>query len=112
MKKYILTIAILIGSVSVFAQNKDNVELKKQGDLTVATYFYEDGSVQQQGAFNEKGELHGIWTSFDLNGDKLTSANYDNGKKVGKWVYWIDNSVKEVNYKDNVIVSVNEVELQ
>ncbi len=41
---------------------------------------------------------------------KRVSANYDNGKKVGKWFYWTDKTLKEVDYTNNAIVSCQRME--
>lgn len=108
MKKCILVLAVLFLSAPVFAQVNNNVKYEKKGDVTIATYFYEDGTVQQQGTFNENGKLHGTWTSYDVNGDKLAVGNYTNGMKTGKWFFWTDNSLKEVDYVGSRIASVNE----
>jgi antitoxin component YwqK of YwqJK toxin-antitoxin module len=110
MKKHILLFTILFISLSVFAQEKSNVTYDKKGDLTEATYYYEDGKIQQQGTFNKQGKLHGVWTSYDINGDKLSVGNYDNGRKVGKWLFWTKDFLKEVEYSDSKIVSVNQWE--
>tara|TARA_B100000809_G_C15103720_1_gene517918 strand:+ start:123 stop:452 length:330 start_codon:yes stop_codon:yes gene_type:complete len=91
-----------------FAQEKPKAELNKDGDLTVATYYHDNGVVEQQGTFNKEGELHGIWTSYDLNGNKVTVGNYVNNKKVGKWLFWSGTKLKEVDYIDSKIASVSE----
>ena len=33
-------------------------------------------------------------------------AEYNNGKKTGKWFFWNEDSLKEVNYEDNRIAKV------
>ena len=108
MKKSILLLALLFVSVSTFGQADTNVKIEKKGDNTEATYYYQDGTVKQQGTFNADGKLHGTWTSFDVNGKKQIVGNYDNNKKVGKWFFWTDGKLKEVDYIDSRIVSVNE----
>ena len=108
MKKSILLLALLFVSVSTFGQADKNVKIEKQGGITEATYYYEDGAVQQKGTFNVEGKLHGTWISYDVNGKKLTVGNYSKGKKVGKWFFWTDKSLKEVDYIDSRIVDVNE----
>ncbi|TYA74469.1 toxin-antitoxin system YwqK family antitoxin [Seonamhaeicola marinus] len=107
MRKYILILAILFIGTSVYAQNT-NVKVKheQKGDLVEATYFYADGTVQQKGTFNQDGKLHGTWTSFDAKGNKIALGNYENGKKVGKWTFWNNGEVKEVNFVDSKIASV------
>ncbi|SDR68621.1 hypothetical protein SAMN04515667_0288 [Formosa sp. Hel1_31_208] len=107
MKK-IFTILLMLSVTFAFAQEQQKVDLKKDGDVTVATYYHDNGAIEQQGTFNEAGELHGIWTSFDAKGNKVTMGNYHSGKKVGKWLFWSDNSLREVDYVDSKITSVSE----
>jgi antitoxin component YwqK of YwqJK toxin-antitoxin module len=107
MKKYILIALVFIGT-TVAAQNLNQPKLETKGTLTVATYFYDNGSVQQEGAFNKNGALEGVWTSYDFEGNKLSQGNYSNGIRTGKWFFWTDNSLKEVDFVNSKIVNVNE----
>jgi antitoxin component YwqK of YwqJK toxin-antitoxin module len=107
MKKYILIALLFIGT-TVTAQNLNQPKLETKGTLTVATYFYDNGSVQQEGAFNKKGALEGLWTSYDFEGNKLSQGNYSNGIKTGKWFFWTENSLKEVDFVNSKIMNVNE----
>jgi antitoxin component YwqK of YwqJK toxin-antitoxin module len=107
MKKIILIFALLLTGYG-FAQNP-NVKTEKVGDLTMATYYYANGNIEQQGTFNSEGKLHGEWVSYDVNGKKLAVGNYDNGKKVGKWKFWQDGVVKEVVYKNSRITDVSDI---
>jgi antitoxin component YwqK of YwqJK toxin-antitoxin module len=108
MKKSILLLALLFVAALSFGQAGTIVKTEKSGDVTEATYYYEDGTVQQQGTFNAKGKLHGTWKSYDVNGNKLAVGKYANNKKVGKWLFWTDGKLTEVDYVDSRIVSVNE----
>ncbi|WP_204344786.1 toxin-antitoxin system YwqK family antitoxin [Psychroserpens algicola] len=107
MKK-IFAILLMFSVTLAFAQEAKKVDVNKDGDLTVATYYYDNGAIEQQGTFNEEGQLHGIWTSYNLDGDKVMVGNYVNGKKVGKWLFWSNNKLKEVDYVDSKIASVSE----
>jgi hypothetical protein len=107
MKNLICLFAFLITVVS-FGQQKKELKLNEDTNLIEATYYHDNGMVSQTGTFSVEGKLHGVWLSFDTEGNKLTSANYDNGKKVGKWFYWKDKTLKEVDYVNNEIVNVNE----
>ena len=107
MKKYILIALVFIGT-TVAAQNLNQPKLETKGTLTVATYFYDNGSVQQEGAFNKNGVLEGLWTSYDFKGNKLSQGNYTNGIKTGKWFFWTENSLKEVDFVNSKIMNVNE----
>jgi antitoxin component YwqK of YwqJK toxin-antitoxin module len=106
--KNIFTILIMLSVTFTFAQEKQKSEVKKDGDLTIATYFYDNGEVSQEGTFNAEGKLHGTWTSYDTNGKKVTIGNYINGKKTGKWLFWSGNTLREVDFIDSKITTVNE----
>ncbi len=112
MKRYIMIIAVLFVSTSAFAQTDNKVKYEKKGDLTEATYYYDSGAVEQHGTFNADGQLHGLWTSYDVNGNKLAVGQYVEGKKNGTWLFWTGDSVKEVEYVNHKIISVNEKDVK
>ncbi|WP_250435467.1 toxin-antitoxin system YwqK family antitoxin [Hanstruepera flava] len=107
MKKFVFFIAFLITAVS-FAQQERELKLNKDTNLIEVTYYHDNGVVSQTGYYTLDGKLQGEWLSFNAEGSKLVSANYDNGKKVGKWFYWTDKTLKEVDYSNNAIASVSE----
>ena len=96
----------LMVSVAVFSQ-KPEPTFEREGDMLKATYFHENGEVAQQGTFLN-GKLHGDWIMFDLQGSKIASGTYDQGKKTGKWFFWKDELLNEVDYAANRIVHVKE----
>jgi antitoxin component YwqK of YwqJK toxin-antitoxin module len=104
MKNFI-SIVILCLTIAGYAQEKQPT-FKAENDLVKATYYYEDGSIKTQGYFKDK-KLTGEWVRFDKSGNKVQIAYYSNGLKVGKWFVWEKESLKEINYKNNVIASVN-----
>ncbi|WP_179344359.1 toxin-antitoxin system YwqK family antitoxin [Winogradskyella ursingii] len=106
MKKIVVILVMLCVGFT-YAQDKQQPKLEKKGEITIATYFHDNGEIEQVGTFNADGKLHGEWTSFDFEGKKVAVGNYEQGKKVGKWFFWTDNSLKEVDYIDSKIVSVN-----
>jgi antitoxin component YwqK of YwqJK toxin-antitoxin module len=108
MKKIILILFAFFISMVSFAQQERVLKLNKDTNLIEVTYYHDNGVVSQSGAYTLDGKLQGEWLSFDIEGNKLVSANYDNGKKVGKWFYWNDKTLKEVDYTNNAITSVNE----
>lgn len=109
MMRKMLVIAMMLCVSLTFAQENNKVELIKKGDITEATYYYDNGVVQQHGTFNADGELHGVWTSYDVDGNKLAIGHYENGQKIGKWFFWTENNVlKEVDYDKSKIIAVNE----
>lgn len=109
MKKCIILIAILFSGM-IFAQESKPV-LEPFGKKVKATYFFENGQVQQEGFF-ENGKLEGVWVSYDEKGNKTSSGEYQNGIKTGKWFFWSEksdngfNNLSEVDYSNNRIASI------
>jgi antitoxin component YwqK of YwqJK toxin-antitoxin module len=103
MKKTLILSALVISALT-FAQDK-TPKLQQEGQLVKATYYHENGKIQQEGSFKD-GKLVGIWVSYDVNGVKKAIGEYENGQKVGKWVFWNDNSLSEVDYSESRIASV------
>lgn len=109
MKKCIFLVAMLFSGI-IFAQEVKPI-LEPFGKKLKATYFFENGQVQQEGFF-ENGKLEGMWVSFDEKGNKISSGEYKNGEKIGKWFFWSQNedngfnSLSEVDYSKNRIASV------
>ena len=105
MKKIIVLVCIL--SISfIQAQNKKTT-FEKQGELVKATYYYENGDIEKQGFF-KNNKLEGTWVSYNTKGKKTAIAHYTKGKKTGKWFMWGGNILREIDYKDNIIASVQE----
>jgi antitoxin component YwqK of YwqJK toxin-antitoxin module len=109
MKKYII-LAVVMFSGFTFAQEQEPV-LEVFGNKVKATYYFDNGSVQQEGFF-ENGKLQGLWVSFDKTGKKISSGEYNEGVKTGKWSFWTPNvgianrGLTEVDYSNDTIVSV------
>ncbi|WP_298474664.1 nicotinic acid mononucleotide adenyltransferase [uncultured Maribacter sp.] len=108
MRNTIITLALLLISVTAFAQNKRDVKLNKETNLIEATYYHENGKVSQEGTFNLKGKLHGEWTSYNEKGEIISIGSYINGAKTGKWKFLNGDVLKEVAYTNNAIESVVE----
>ena len=104
MKK-LLTILFIFAIAISSAQDKQPT-YQIVNNMVKATYYYEDGTVKEQGFFKDK-KLEGAWIRFDKKGKKTAIAHYKAGKKVGKWFLWNKNSLTEINYNNNAIVSVN-----
>ena len=87
-----------------FAQTTKPV-LEQEGNLVKATYYYDNGKVQQQGYFKD-GKLTGQWIAFDEQGNKKSIGEYVNGSKTGKWFFWNDKVLNEVDYSDSRVAAV------
>ncbi len=103
MKKLIVFACIL--SISLLQAQDIEPKFEKAGDLVKATYFYKDGKVKEQGFFKNK-KLTGTWTSFDAEGNKTAIAHYEAGNKVGKWFVWQKDGLREIDYANNTVASV------
>ena len=102
MKKSILLLFAFLITVVSFAQQKRELKHNPDTNLIDVVYYHDNGVVSQTGSYTADGKLQGVWLSFDTEGKKIVSANYDNGKKVGKWIHWIEGVPKEVDYSKNV----------
>lgn len=112
MKKPILFSIIFLFTVVSFAQQERDLKLNKDTNLIEVIYYHDNGVVSQTGAYTTDGKLHGEWLSFNTEGKKKVSANYDNGIKVGKWFYWNETTLKEVDYNNCAIASVRDWEVK
>ena len=105
MKKLLILLVML--TVGFVAAQQKNVKYEVESeDLVKVIYYYEDGTVKEEGFFKNK-KLEGKWSKYDSQGKKIVEVHYKEGIKVGTWFYWNDTSLKQVNYKDNTIASVN-----
>lgn len=103
MKKIVIIAALMFSGLSV-GQNK-TPQLEEIDGMVKATYFYENGKVEQVGFFKD-GKLEGKWISYDADGNKRAMAEYENGVKIGKWFYWNNALLMEVDYADNKVAAV------
>ncbi|MGL2992733.1 toxin-antitoxin system YwqK family antitoxin [Flavobacterium sp. TSSA_36] len=103
MKTYILTAALLLTGL-IYAQETKPV-LEPFGNKVKATYFYDNGQVQQEGFF-ENGKLEGYWVAYNEDGTKKSSGFYKEGAKVGKWFFWKEANLSEVDYASNTIATI------
>jgi antitoxin component YwqK of YwqJK toxin-antitoxin module len=103
MKKYVIIGAVLFTGM-IFAQ-EPKPQLEAVGNKVKVTYFHENGKVQQEGYY-KNGKLEGKWVSYDAEGNKLAIAEYKKGEKVGKWFFWKESTLSEVDYSNNQIASI------
>ncbi|MBP4139823.1 MULTISPECIES: toxin-antitoxin system YwqK family antitoxin [Flavobacterium] len=107
MKKCVILVAILFSGILVAQESKP--ELEVVGNTVKATYYYDNGNVQQEGFFKD-GKLDGIWVSYDEKGNKTAVAEYKEGVKTGKWMYFNEKTINQVAYSDNKIESVKNLQ--
>lgn len=105
MRKLFSILIVVVFTTASFAQSNKPVTIK-DGKLYQTTLFHEDGSVAQTGYYTKEGVLTGEWISYDVNGNKQAIAQYDNGKRVGTWLFYQGDTKKEVSYDNNAIAAV------
>ncbi|WP_373517344.1 toxin-antitoxin system YwqK family antitoxin [Pricia sp.] len=106
MKNLILVFVFILSTSYGFSQKEKDVKLNTDTNLIETTYYHDNGEVSQKGTFDLAGKLHGEWVSYSETGDKVSMGNYNKGIRTGKWIFWTDGNVKEVEFSDNVIASV------
>lgn len=107
MKKFV-AILVMLSVGFTYAQKERTLKLDKEKDLIEVVYYHDNGQVSQTGYYTKEGKLHGEWFSYCQEGNKIVSAKYDEGKKVGKWFYWSNDVLREVDYSNNAIAGVSE----
>ena len=107
MKKYVIMAALLVSGLTFAQEGKPKLE--EVDGMVKATYYYENGKVQQEGFFKD-GKLDGVWVSYDEKGHKKAVGEYTDGVKTGKWIIFNENNLSEVAYVDNKVSSVKNLQ--
>jgi len=106
MKNLITLFAIVLTVSMAFAQNANKNTYYLDGDVIKATIYHDNGAVAQTGYYTADNKLTGEWVSYDFNGNKTAIAQYNNGEKVGTWLFFEGNIKREVSYDDSRIAKV------
>ncbi len=104
MRKILTLLVMVCGALNMQAQEVAPT-YEKEGDMVKATFYHDNGVISQTGYFAD-GKLHGEWIMYDTAGKKIATGRYDMGAKDGKWFFWKDEILQEVDYKDNKIINV------
>ncbi len=107
MKKSVILAALLFSGMLIAQETKP--ELEAVGNKVKATYYYENGKVQQEGFFKD-GKLDGVWVSYDEKGNKKAVGEYADGVKTGKWIFFNESNLCEVAYVDSKVSSVKNLQ--
>lgn len=103
MKKAIILTMLFITGLVMAQSIEPKYEI--QGNLIKATYFHDNGQIKQEG-FYKDGKVHSKWVSFSEAGEKIAIGEYNHGVKIGKWFFWNQNSLNEVDYNNSQIAEV------
>ena len=103
---YILFFSILmIFNIALLYSQEKKIFFEKKGKGTIVKVYHDNGVLAQQGTL-KNNKLEGEWIAFNLKGEKIMIGYYSNGIKTGKWFFWNENSLREVNFKNNKINNV------
>ncbi len=111
MKNLMIALVLVFSASMMYGQdcsktcNKKNSYVKN-GDLIEAVLYHDNGTVAQTGSYTLDNELEGEWISYDAEGNRTALANYNQGKKVGTWLFYQGDEMKEVSYTDARIAEV------
>ncbi len=104
--KTLLFVAVFLVWVAGVSQNSViKPLLQQEGALIKATYYYEDGKIAQTGFYRDN-KPHGVWKSYNPEGEQTATALYEEGAKTGKWFFREGNKLVEVDYSKNRIMRV------
>ena len=112
MKKIILILVVCFGASVASAQDLKKDTFVAKGDLIEATLYHDNGQIAQTGFYTKTNKLQGDWKSYDANGNQLSAAHYENGKKVGTWLFYQGENMKEVTYDKENIAQVRTWEIK
>jgi hypothetical protein len=103
MKNLLIASMMMFAGV-VFAQD-NNAQHVVVDQMVKSTFYFENGQVKQEG-FYKDGKVHGQWISYDINGNKVSMGQFENGIKTGKWFFWTGSDLSEVDFTDSRIAQV------
>lgn len=106
-----LIFTLLLFCTAIYSQNTKLPKTETKGDLQEVTLYYENGSIMQHGFYTKDGKLHASWESYNSDGSPKCYATYNYGVKVGVWTYWNENKITKIEYDNDKIVKIEEVEI-
>lgn len=117
MKNLMIAFVLVFSTSMMYGQACSKTCTKKNsyvnnGELIEAILYHDNGAVAQTGTYTLENELEGEWISYDTEGNKTALANYSNGKKVGTWLFYQGNEMKEVTYANAAIAEVKTYTIQ
>jgi antitoxin component YwqK of YwqJK toxin-antitoxin module len=106
MKNIGLLLLLLLFFTTTFSQEDKNKKIEKVGDFYEVTIYYDNGTIMQHGFLTKDNKLHASWESYYQDGTKKCVATYNEGEKVGNWIYWNNGKRTMVTYENNAITAV------
>ena len=101
--KNLMSAVFFLGFFS-FISAQEKVGVNEFNSVVEIEIYHDNGEVYQKGSL-KNNKLHGKLESYDYSGNLVVLGEFKNGKKKGKWLFWNDNKLTEVNFKNNRIIS-------
>ena len=79
-------------------------ELNMFDPIVEVEIMHDNGKTYQKG-FLMNNMLHGRWESYNVKGELVVLGHFVRGKKTGKLIFWDDDKLTEVNFKNNKVLS-------
>lgn len=98
--KYTYIILLLFSFTFGYSQNSNDIE-------KAVCSKYKNGAYKETGLL-KNNKLHGQWVKYSQSGEAIVVGNYEEGSKVGKWIF-VDNKlgvITEVKYADNKVLKI------
>ena len=105
MKYISLVMAVLFAVVLNAQETEKEPAFEIEGKLVKATFYHDNGEISQTGYFLDE-KLHGEWKMFNTEGKKIAVGEYADGKRTGKWFFWQDQALKEVDFVDSRVAGM------
>ncbi|MDC1080830.1 nicotinic acid mononucleotide adenyltransferase [Flavobacteriaceae bacterium] len=103
--KFPFILSILLFGFSSYAQETNELKTEKlfvkEGNVVKVTEYHDNGKIAQEG-YLKNNKLHGKWVSYSSEGEKISIANYNKGKRDGTWLFWDQTGgLTQVDFKSN-----------
>ena len=106
MKNIILLVLVILISHVTLGQEKDKNQYIATSQTIQATLYHDNGMVAQKGFYTTDNKLDGNWISYDNKGNTTAIATYHKGIKVGSWMFYQGDTIKNVFFKNSDIIEV------
>lgn len=103
MRRMIILLCMLVG-ITALGQEKVVQKTESKDELKVI-YYHDNGLIQQEG-FLKNNKPNGQWIAYNKKGQKTAIAYYNEGNKIGKWFFWKEGKLTEIDYNENKIAAV------
>jgi len=96
---------LMVFNIAFLHSQEKKILFEKKGKTVIVKTYHDNGILAQQGML-KNNKLEGEWIAFNSKGEKTMIGYYSDGVKTGKWFFWNENSLREVNFENNKINNI------